>query len=229
MPSRRYIVKHNLNRYDVAENIPEILDSLSFREVSTQLDRWKLFDRKGQTNEFASIYVPGDKGEGFLIEGPYANLDVPKRDLEAIDKRVFSEGYISRMMRKGAFLPLFTIPLGVVGVTTYDLITKGHIFEDFEKYMNTMLPNVQNPAMKTALIVTFGGMVAGGICNSVAGEILNKYYGSKLSKEAENYLYGEDAEKRLEGEFVFEKVKSGSLKKGDFIRNWVASGKSLEV
>jgi hypothetical protein len=219
MPSRRYIVKHNLNRYDVAKNIPQILDELSFREVSTQLDAWKLFDRRGRPNEFAGIYEGKKGNKEFLVEGPYSNLDIPKRDLETIDKRVFREGYISRTMRKGFFIPAFTVPFGiVVGVTTYDMITKGQIFEGFDKYMKALLPNIEEPGLKAAVLLVFGSIVAGGLCNSAAGEILNKYYGSKLSKEAENYLYGEDAEKMLEADFIFENIKSGKLKKEDFLK-----------
>jgi len=201
--------------------MPEILDFLNFGEVSTQLDSWKLFDRKGQTNEFAGIYVPNDKRDGFLVEGPYANLDVPRKDLEGMGK-VLNEGKVSKFFRKMDGAQVTTgIILGPASWMLDRLYNEGSIAKAICTYfgMNST-PNFDGEAAVAVMSVS-AGLFGTCILGSIGGEIFNRYYSLKLSKDAESYFYGKDAEKRLKGEFVFEKVKSGALKKEDFIRNWM--------
>ena len=73
-----------------------------------------------------------------------------------------------------------------------------------------------------SLIIFIAMMLVAGMAATVFGMVgaetlLNRYYGSKLSMESEDYNYGKDAEKRLRKEFIFERIKSGELRKEDFL------------
>lgn len=205
---RHQIVEHDLMKYPVAEDVYAILDRLSYKEFSSQLLDWELFTRRNGSNEFVAIY--GNRE--FLVEGPYSTIDVPQRDLENITQYVFNENWISRKIRRSKDTSSFMVRVGsmlippfALGILSYGLSNKSvEVFESMD--------------LSTSLLIMVGGMMVVGIGFVVAENLLNRYYGSKLSRDAENYNYGRTAEDRLRQEFIFERIKSGKLGKQDFLK-----------
>lgn len=214
---RKQIVESKLEKYSVAENIYEILDKLSFKESSSQLQDWKLFTRKNENNEFASVY----KNKEFLIKGPYSNIDIPKKDLENITKYIFNERWISKKIRKGDLIipAMSAFPIAGVWTSAYDIFNENFdLLKSINKYLKFLDPIPENAVAILLVCGILGGSIVAGNATLAAKSLLNKYYGSKLSKEAENYDYGINAEMNLEKEFTFEIIKSGELKKQDFLK-----------
>ena len=87
---------------------------------------------------------------------------------------------------------------------------------EYLKSINHSTP--ENAAEILLIFGVMGGIVAAVYGTLTANTLLNRYYGSKLSGEAENYNYGRTAEDRLREEFIFERIKSGELKKQDFLK-----------
>ncbi len=216
MAKRHKIVASQLKKYSVAEDIDEILDRLSFREFSpSQVPGWKMFTRKSEGDDFAAIY--GERE--FLVEGPYSSIEVPQRDLENITKYVFNESWVSRKIRDRTPAPALAVPFAVMTITVYDMLNKNI---DILEGINTCIKSVYPSARESDVALLFlggvlGGMLAAGTAVAAAESILNRYYGSKLSKEAENYNYGITAEIRLRSEYIFEKIRSGEIGKNYFL------------
>jgi hypothetical protein len=85
------------------------------------------------------------------------------------------------------------------------------------KYLEKNSPNFDGQAAAGILALPAGVVVVLGSCSAIGG-LLNRHYASKLSKEAENYFYGQDAENRLESELVFERIKSRKMEKNEFLQ-----------
>lgn len=203
MTKRHEIVEYQLQKYPVAEDIDEILDRLSFRGLSSsQVPDWKLFTRRNGSNEFAAVY--GNRE--FFVKGPYSSIELPQRDLENITRYVFNENWVSRKIRGRTMMPMMAVLLAGLGVSAYDFLNK-----DID-VLNT------HEAMLLFVSGIVGGAIVAGAGVIAANSILNRYYGSKLSREAESYSYGKTAEDRLREEFIFERIKSGELGKQDFLK-----------
>lgn len=218
MAKRHEIVACQLQKYPVAEDMGEILDRLSFRELSSsQVPDWKMFTRRNGNNEFAAIY--GDKE--FFVEGPYSSIEVPQRDLENVTRYVFNEGWISKKIREKSMIPVMAFPVAGIAAATYDLLDRDvDFFRSFNDYLKSIDPSTPEYTVAAMLCVfgVLGGMFATEMGMATAKNLLNRYYGSKLSREAENYNYGYTGEDRLREEFIFERVKSGEMKKPEFLK-----------
>ncbi|MDI6721344.1 MAG: hypothetical protein QMD85_03070 [Candidatus Aenigmarchaeota archaeon] len=216
MTKRRHIVANDLVKYPVADDINEMLDRLDFKEMQSQVPDWKLFTRRDEDNEFAAIY----RNREFLVDGLYSTIDVPQRDMESIGRYIFNERWISRKIRNGSLLPLAVlgVPFSWFGILIYDIKNDVKILDRLENYARSIYPalNGNEHLMYPVILAAGMGASMGGVF--AASNLLNRYYSSKLSEEAEGYLYGKAAEGRLRREFIFEKIKSGEMKKEDFMR-----------
>jgi hypothetical protein len=110
--------------------------------------------------------------------------------------------------------------LAGIGIFTYDILNEEvDIFKSVNEYLKSIDPSIQeNAAAMLIIFGVIGGTIAVGEGVIAAHNILNRYYGSKLSREAENYNYGRTGEDRLREEFIFERIKSGELPKQDFLK-----------
>jgi len=217
MTKRHEIVAYQLQKYPVAEDMDKILDRLSFRELSSsQVPDWKMFTRRNGSNDFAAIYA----NKEFFVEGQCSSIEVPQRDLENITQYVFNEGWISRKIRGRTMMPMMAVPFAGLAIITYDLFNKNvNILKSVDDYLKSINPST--PENTAAILFVFGSigvMIAVGTGVLTASNLLNKYYGSKLSREAENYNYGRNGENRLRKEFIFEGIKSGEIKKPDILK-----------
>ena len=132
------------------------------------------------------------------MKGPYSTISVPQRDLENITRYVFNEGWVSRQIRRKNLIPggIFAFSLVGLGIGVYDILN-----EDFDlfRYINPSSP------LDGGLELFVGIFAATAVAISsthVLPILLNKYYGSKLSPEAENYDYGRIAENRIRQELI---------------------------
>ena len=219
MPKRHKIVEEKLVKYNVSEKIPERLKKLSFKETPSHLSDWQLFTRKAETtdsrDDFAAIY--GDNE--FLVEGRYSSIETPERDLETISK-VFNEGRVSRLVRERGIAFEIGVPLGVLTLMGGYLLND--VLSDSWKVFN-YLESIGVSSDEGIFMSLLGIMIGvpASVCMgiNVVGGLLNRHYGSRLSKQAENYNYGERAESKLATEYVFDSIKSGQLSVRDFLES----------
>ena len=186
----------------VPEEINEILGRLSFKPASSfsQIYNWELFTRKRENNEFAAIYENRKNADKrFLVEGAYSDINVPKKNLKIISD-YFSRGLLKRIAKSEGGLTIGGVALGSA-IAFYYVTGKS-----------------DPAALKIAVLMIPSGAIFGGVTSKVLESLINRYYGSKLSKEAENYNYGELAVRKLREESIFEKVKSGELTRQDFLK-----------
>ena len=189
MAKRHEIVADKLQKYPVAKDVSTILDKLSFRAwLPSPVPGWGLFTRRNesnQSNEFAAIY--GNRE--FLVAGWYSSIEVPQRDLENMTNYVFNEGWLSRDIRKRTTAPAMMVISGPVAVALAYAI------------------DPTSPPGGLGALLMGGGVVGVGGVAIAARQLLNRYYGSKLSGEAETYNYGKTAEQILRAGYNFERIQ----------------------
>jgi len=188
-----------LNEESIEEDIYEILDRLSFREFSSsQVPDWEIFTRENP-REFTGIYEDKKhKDKRFLVEGAYSNIEIPQKELEHISN------YLNRSRLKK-----------IVETREFSIFS-GLVFGGISGLYYTT-GNQDPTALYFGTLMIPEGAFLGGFSSTLSERILNRYRGSKLSKEAETYNYGESAERKLKEEYTFEKIKSGELTKQDFL------------
>ncbi|MGD9275952.1 MAG: hypothetical protein PVJ67_02155 [Candidatus Pacearchaeota archaeon] len=217
MAKRNYIVANQLRKYPVSNDVDELLDTLSFKKFSSsQVPDWELFTRTDRDNfDFAAIY--GDKE--FFVHGDFSSIETPQRDLENIS-RIFNENWASRKIRGRTIAPIFAPLLGGLGVVSYDVYNENiDILGGITDFLGNIFPSIsRDEAGLSAGLGILGLALLGEIGGLVANNLLNRHYGSRLSKEAEEYNYGGDGENRLRTELVFNKIKSGEMNSLDFLK-----------
>ncbi len=223
MASRDKIVANQLKKYSVREDIEDILARLSFGESpSLHAPNWKVFTRKSEemnaytNNEFAAIY--GNRE--FLVEGDYTSTETVQNDLECITKNIFNENWLSREIIRGdwSIMSIFAIPVATLAIGTYDiLLNNANILKSIDEYVKRIDPSVIQGSFILLPILVLCEIITGAIGVLAGRNLLNSHYGSRLSKQAEQYLYGEDAEARLYDELNFERISSGELRKQEYL------------
>lgn len=202
MPTRKQILE-TIKPYKVNEGMEETLEQLSFKKFHSQPDNWKLFTRNNENNEFAALY----KGKkGFIVQGQYSQIEVAQKDLEAISRHVLNEGWLLRSIRKEGMLPTLAYWGVALGNYAYGLLDPG-VFTEVNHYFEAGNPSVQeNTELLLSLVTILEGSVITRVGHKISSAMLNRNYASKLSKDAESYRYGKDAENRLMTELAFRKI-----------------------
>lgn len=191
----------SISSYSVMEDIDGILNDLSFSEYAT-VKNWRILTRRG-VNEFAAVYGNNE----FLVEGPYSGIEFPLRDLEAIERYIFNEGWLSKLFRKhGEIFPIAYL-CTLTGLGLYDILEKDNeIAKKIEDYFKAIDPEGYQYLIMRYLIIGFFLTLIFALATM---RILNLHYGSKLSKEAEKYDYGLEAESVLRKKDIFRRIKLG--------------------
>ncbi|MCK5283389.1 MAG: hypothetical protein KAK00_08335 [Nanoarchaeota archaeon] len=189
---RHKIVGDHLKKYQVTENIGDLLDRLSFQQRATQLPDWKLHTKTNGDKEFVGIYNCNE----FLVHGRYSKIEIPQRDLETMTKYRLEENWISKEIRDRSMrFPLY-LCVGALGIVA-------------------LKPEVSE---LVAVTLAAGILIVYPVGVGISGAILNRYAGSKLSKEAEQYNYGRRAEERLRLENTFNRILANEIGKKNFLK-----------
>ncbi len=220
----KYLSRQYLNKNPVAGNIEDILCKLHFTRNPQIGHPWDLFHKwSSNSDKFAVIY----KDKKFLMKGDYPGFDVLKEDLYNIEN-IFNENWVPRKIREKspgslglALSPGFLYLVFLGGVSAYDMSTKSKTIDKAVEYLSTLTLIDGNSLIGPtvvggALVLGFGGVL--GVIS--AASLINKYYASKLSDEAESYDYGKEAENLLGRELLFEKAKSGEITKQAFLEHF---------
>jgi hypothetical protein len=199
--ARRSQIVASISCYPVMEDIDGILYDLSFTEYAT-VRNWRILTRRG-VHEFAAIYGNNE----FLVEGPYSGIEFLRRDLEAIERYIFNEGWLSKLFRKhGETFPIAYL-CALTGLGLYDILQKDNqIAKKIEDYFKAIDPVGYQYLIIRYLIIGFFLTLIFGLATM---SILNLHYGSKLSKDAEKYYYGLEAESVLRKKDIFRRIKLG--------------------
>jgi hypothetical protein len=196
---RKDQIFNHLNEKNIDKEIYGVLERLSFREFSSlQVPDWEIFTRENP-REFTGIYEDKKhKDKRFLVESAYSNIEIPKKDLEHISN-YFNRNWLKKIVETEEFSFFSGLTFGCISGLYY------------------VTGNQDPTALLCGIPMVLGGALLGGLSSTLSERISNRYRGSKLSKEAETYNYGESAERKLKEEYTFEKIKSGELTKQDFL------------
>ncbi len=186
--------RYNKFMSDDYQGINKLLGNLSFQRTPSNLQDWRLFTReKNSRNQFAAVY----REDKYLITGPYRILDTARKNLETISTGVFNADIVSRGIRN----PLSYTPVSLAfcgGLTAAYLPTM-----NLDKMGDLAFPERAVVAVGIIGVVVLsgmGGVLAGFGAYHAFNKARNKEIASKLSPEAEQYLFGAQAKRKLEGD-----------------------------
>ncbi len=173
----------SLEEYSPDGNIRQTIKELSFAVESMQTFNWEIFIKKEDGEEFVAVYRKYEKDRNkppkeFLVSGDFSNKEIHRKDLEAIAK-FLERGKVVKFFESSRFM-----------IESGTFATTGIFAFVLNKYLSWEI--------SPKLLLSFAiGSDIGGLSLITAREMSNKHYGSKLSDQAEDYLYGKDAELRL--------------------------------
>ena len=184
-----------IDTYKINDGLVKIMHELGYTYPPSQPVNWMLYTRK-EENDFVALYNARGCNE-YIIWGPIKDIETTKKDLEHIANDYFSESRFIHFVRtKGKKVLVKAFPAVFLGSLLYLGLT-------------------DDPNTPMNIFLVYSGLFA---ANDFTATGINNRRLSKLSPEANDYLFGVIAEKRLIKEHEYNKM-DGKEKKELFLDN----------
>lgn len=219
MAKRRDVVSKELKKYDVENGIEKVLGDLKYeRNLEDLVPNWNIYTRGDTDQEFSAIYSDSkSKYENkFLVTGNIKKYGLRfnelYRDLYHMNS-VLNDGILVRVAKHEPLGGALLLTSLIAGFCLYDFLGNSCGFlKGVQNYLQTSSLGINKYDANDLLLVSGIGSLPLSLGSSMGfSNLTNLVSATKLSKNARNYRYGKEAEKKLLLELQYNDIREGDL------------------